>query len=269
MHRRQRRGAARASRAGHGPEERDRAGPVRRGRLRQGRRHRPGIEEGRRAGMWTVGLLLSGNAAGLTLEEYLSLDEAGRDAARAGRRRAVRRRAALPDRHGGRPAGGDLRHRTPAGGGPASLSLPAPDPFTTTFRTTCAAAIKPPRDLHQSFPLIHGVHMNRYKLLALAAALSGVMGAASAETTLTVSPRWKPTRSRPTRPRSRRPTPTSRSSGYAIPPASSPPSSWPRRTTQGRRHLGPGRHLAGPDGQGRHAAALRSQGPGPDRRQHA
>ena len=73
----------RASRAGHGPEERDRAGPVRRGRLRQGRRHRPGIEEGRRAGMWTVGLLLSGNAAGLTLEEYLSLDEAGRDAARA------------------------------------------------------------------------------------------------------------------------------------------------------------------------------------------
>ena len=27
----------------------------------------PGIEEGRRAGMWTVGLLLSGNAAGLTL----------------------------------------------------------------------------------------------------------------------------------------------------------------------------------------------------------
>lgn len=33
--------------------------------------------------MWTVGLLLSGNAAGLTLEEYLSLDEAGRDAARA------------------------------------------------------------------------------------------------------------------------------------------------------------------------------------------
>ena len=35
MHRRQRRGAARASRAGHGAEERDRAGPVRRGRLRQ------------------------------------------------------------------------------------------------------------------------------------------------------------------------------------------------------------------------------------------
>lgn len=42
----------------------------------------PGIEEGRRAGMWTVGLLLSGNAAGLTLDEYLSLDEAGRQSAR-------------------------------------------------------------------------------------------------------------------------------------------------------------------------------------------
>ncbi|MNN87495.1 Phosphonoacetaldehyde hydrolase [compost metagenome] len=42
----------------------------------------PGIEEGRRAGMWTVGLLLSGNAAGLTLDEYLSLDENGRERAR-------------------------------------------------------------------------------------------------------------------------------------------------------------------------------------------
>lgn len=42
----------------------------------------PGIEEGRRAGMWTVGLLLSGNAAGLTLDEYLSLDDVGREAAR-------------------------------------------------------------------------------------------------------------------------------------------------------------------------------------------
>ena len=32
--------------------------------------------------MWTVGLLLSGNAAGLTLDEYLSLDDAGRQQAR-------------------------------------------------------------------------------------------------------------------------------------------------------------------------------------------
>jgi phosphonoacetaldehyde hydrolase len=30
----------------------------------------PGIEEGRNAGMWTVGILLTGNEAGLTLEEY-------------------------------------------------------------------------------------------------------------------------------------------------------------------------------------------------------
>ena len=44
--------------------------------------------------------------------------------------------------------------------------------------------------------------MNRYKLLAWPP-LSGVMGAASAETTLTVTPRWKPTRSRPIRPRSK------------------------------------------------------------------
>ncbi|MFJ3463739.1 phosphonoacetaldehyde hydrolase [Achromobacter spanius] len=42
----------------------------------------PGIEEGRRAGMWTVGLLLSGNAAGLTLDEYLGLSDTARDAAR-------------------------------------------------------------------------------------------------------------------------------------------------------------------------------------------
>ncbi|RBM55240.1 phosphonoacetaldehyde hydrolase [Vibrio paracholerae] len=34
----------------------------------------PGIEEGHNAGMWTVGLLLSGNEAGLTLEEYQYAD---------------------------------------------------------------------------------------------------------------------------------------------------------------------------------------------------
>ncbi|PML19029.1 phosphonoacetaldehyde hydrolase [Vibrio breoganii] len=47
----------------------------------------PGIDEGHNAGMWTVGLLLSGNEAGLTLQEYLDADEAtlqaGRDKARA------------------------------------------------------------------------------------------------------------------------------------------------------------------------------------------
>jgi len=37
-----------------------------------------GIEEGRNAGMWTVGLLLSGNAAGLTELEFLALDEESR-----------------------------------------------------------------------------------------------------------------------------------------------------------------------------------------------
>lgn len=46
----------------------------------------PGIEEGRRAGMWTVGLLLSGNAAGLTLDEYLGLAGPARDASRAAAR---------------------------------------------------------------------------------------------------------------------------------------------------------------------------------------
>jgi len=35
----------------------------------------PGIEEGRRAGMWTVALLLSGNAAGLTLAAFDASDE--------------------------------------------------------------------------------------------------------------------------------------------------------------------------------------------------
>lgn len=42
----------------------------------------PGIEEGRRAGMWTVALLLSGNAAGLTLEGFQAMDDTARAAAR-------------------------------------------------------------------------------------------------------------------------------------------------------------------------------------------
>ncbi len=36
----------------------------------------PGIEEGRRAGMWTVGLSLSGNETGLTLEQLQALPDA-------------------------------------------------------------------------------------------------------------------------------------------------------------------------------------------------
>ncbi|WP_117232420.1 phosphonoacetaldehyde hydrolase [Vibrio maerlii] len=42
----------------------------------------PGIEEGHNAGMWTVGLLLSGNEAGLTFEEFQSADAETLDAAR-------------------------------------------------------------------------------------------------------------------------------------------------------------------------------------------
>ncbi len=42
----------------------------------------PGIFEGHNAGMWTVGLLLSGNEAGLTFEEYQAADEATLDIAR-------------------------------------------------------------------------------------------------------------------------------------------------------------------------------------------
>ena len=36
----------------------------------------PGIEEGRRAGMWTIGLSLSGNETGLTLEQLQALPDA-------------------------------------------------------------------------------------------------------------------------------------------------------------------------------------------------
>lgn len=42
----------------------------------------PGIEEGHNAGMWTVGLLLSGNEAGLTYQQYLDADEATLNLAR-------------------------------------------------------------------------------------------------------------------------------------------------------------------------------------------
>ncbi|MNQ85111.1 Phosphonoacetaldehyde hydrolase [compost metagenome] len=42
----------------------------------------PGILEGRRAGMWTVALVCSGNALGLTYEGYRALDPATLDAER-------------------------------------------------------------------------------------------------------------------------------------------------------------------------------------------
>lgn len=38
----------------------------------------PGIEEGRRAGMWTVALLMSGNALGLPYAQYAALHAAER-----------------------------------------------------------------------------------------------------------------------------------------------------------------------------------------------
>jgi phosphonoacetaldehyde hydrolase len=43
----------------------------------------PGIEEGRRAGMWTVGVALSGNEAGWTLDEYERASSAERARRRA------------------------------------------------------------------------------------------------------------------------------------------------------------------------------------------
>jgi phosphonoacetaldehyde hydrolase len=42
----------------------------------------PGIFEGHNAGMWTIGLLLSGNEAGITLEEFEKADEATLETAR-------------------------------------------------------------------------------------------------------------------------------------------------------------------------------------------
>lgn len=42
----------------------------------------PGIEEGLAAGMWTVGLTLSGNEVGLTLDDLQEMDIASRDALR-------------------------------------------------------------------------------------------------------------------------------------------------------------------------------------------
>lgn len=42
----------------------------------------PGIHEGHNAGMWTVGLSLSGNESGLTLDEFLAADEPAKVKAR-------------------------------------------------------------------------------------------------------------------------------------------------------------------------------------------
>lgn len=55
----------------------------------------PGIEEGRRAGMWTVGLSLSGNETGLTLDQLQALP----DAELAARRDAAARRLTASGAH--------------------------------------------------------------------------------------------------------------------------------------------------------------------------
>ncbi len=50
-----------------------------------------GIDEGREAGCWTVGLALSGNEAGVTAEDLAALPETGRDALREKAGAALRR----------------------------------------------------------------------------------------------------------------------------------------------------------------------------------
>ena len=50
-----------------------------------------GIDEGREAGCWTVGLALSGNEAGVTAEDLTALPETGRDALREKAGAALRR----------------------------------------------------------------------------------------------------------------------------------------------------------------------------------
>jgi phosphonoacetaldehyde hydrolase len=53
----------------------------------------PGIEEGLNAGMWTIGLAISGNEVGLSLEDWTALPE--------GDKRARRQRAYDRMRQGG------------------------------------------------------------------------------------------------------------------------------------------------------------------------
>jgi len=50
-----------------------------------------GIDEGREAGCWTVGVALSGNEAGITPEDLAALPEIGRDALREKASAALRR----------------------------------------------------------------------------------------------------------------------------------------------------------------------------------
>ena len=50
----------------------------------------PGVEEGLRAGMWTVGLAVSGNEVGMPLDEWEALPEAEREAKAVGARQRMR-----------------------------------------------------------------------------------------------------------------------------------------------------------------------------------
>ncbi len=60
----------------------------------------PGIDEGHNAGMWTVGLVLSGNEAGLTYQEYVDADEATHTAAQRKAGLMTKQiKPALPDRY--------------------------------------------------------------------------------------------------------------------------------------------------------------------------
>lgn len=83
----------------------------------------PGISEGLHAGMWSVGLAVSGNEFGATWEEYQAMSKA--EIATRRERAAGKLYAAgahyVVDTTGG-PAGSDCRHQCPAGKRRAALS---------------------------------------------------------------------------------------------------------------------------------------------------
>ena len=72
----------------------------------------PGIEEGRRAGMWCVGVTVSGNEVGYSLAEFKRATSQEIDQRKAWAGAALARgRRALCDRFGGRPARGHPQHQ--------------------------------------------------------------------------------------------------------------------------------------------------------------
>ena len=110
--------------------------------------------------------------------------------------------------------------------------------------------------------------MNR-QAACLAAALSGVMGAASAETTLTVYTALEADQIKAYQAAFEKANPDIKIQWVRDSTGIITAKLLAEKNNPKADAIWPGRHLAGPDGQGRHAAALRSQGPGPDRRQHA